>query len=189
MRRAGRSDAWAGGRSGPGEPLDDRAELVEVADEERRDAEALAQLGELLGEPVHLLVDSTTNRSCDPMKMCGESMTSATVSSIPLRSLIAATTFSASPVRSSVTVTGQNEGYTLKVSSSNRSPAACRTQPIFSSVAAQVNDRGSARPPRRIRGARPTVCASRAASSRVVRPPPPMKNGGCGCCTGLGWAS
>jgi hypothetical protein len=41
--------AWA---SGSGELLDDRAELVQVTDEERRDAEAIAQLGELLDEPV-----------------------------------------------------------------------------------------------------------------------------------------
>ncbi len=38
--------------SGPGELLDDRAELVQVTDEERRDAEAIAQIGELLDEPV-----------------------------------------------------------------------------------------------------------------------------------------
>jgi hypothetical protein len=55
-------------------------------------------------------VKPVTKQSWDPMKMWGESMTSCTVSSNPLRSFIAATTLSAPLSMSSVTVTGQNDG-------------------------------------------------------------------------------
>ena len=47
-------------------------------------------------------------------------------------------------------------------------------------------DAGSGAPFGRMRGASPTICASRAASVSVRRPPPPIRNGGCGCWTGFG---
>jgi hypothetical protein len=75
-------------------------------------------------------------------------------------------------------------------SSSKRSPASSRSQPIFSAVAAHVMLATSARPVAGAsRGARLTICASRAARRSSRRPPPPMRNGGCGFCTGFGWPS
>jgi hypothetical protein len=58
----------------------------------------------------------------------------------------------------------------MKTRSSKRSPAASRTHPIFSAVAATVSELGSERWPDRIRGARPTMSA--VAASQRERPSP-----------------
>lgn len=54
--------------------------------------------------------------------------------------------------------------------SSNRSPAASRTQPTFSAVAARVRLPGSTIAPGRIRGARPTIWAALQDCDRLAQP-------------------
>ena len=75
--------------------------------------------------------------------------------------------------------------------SSMRSPAASRTTASFSTTASRVivaMASGPMTPAARL-PLMPTMSASRAAIDSTRGPPPPMRIGGCGRCTGLGWAS
>ena len=84
-----------------------------------------------------------------------------------------------------VTEAGRNAGYVLSSSPSKRDPAASCTQRTFSRVASNVQLR---KPPvlAPMRGANPTICASRPARPSTRFPPPPMRMGGWGCWTGFG---
>ena len=77
---------------------------------------------------------------------------------------------------------------TLSSMSSNRSAAAARTQPIFSFVASAVPFGPTSAPiaPERRSKLMLTMSASRPAIDSTRLPPPPMRIGGCGFCTGLG---
>ena len=70
----------------------------------------------------------------------------------------------------------------------DRSAAAARTQPIFSFVASAVPFGPTSAPiaPERRSKLMLTMSASRPAIDSTRLPPPPMRIGGCGFCTGLG---
>ena len=83
--------------SGPGESLHDRGELVDVADHERRDPEPFAEHPE----------PRRRARPPSPTNRCGDSRTSSSVRSTPVRPRSPSTTLAASPRGSSVSVIGQ----------------------------------------------------------------------------------
>ena len=165
-------------RSGPGQPLDDRRQLVDLAEHERADPEPGAKIADL--------VDQRIDRADEQMRR-SEHLVDRQLDPGAGAQVVD------DAMRFGMGVVGDDDlpARWIDVELEAREPLTCRLPhpaDLFL-VAAQVRLRGSTRWPDSWRGARPTMSASRAARLSVRRPPPPINSGGWGFWTGLGWPS